>query len=376
MTAKKRVLARYGVHGKTVTAFIEGDQIKVRWRSQGQRKQEGFPNTEAGRQTARDFASGVAESLEARQAAPAKLAVRELWARYTEAEFPNLRDRTKALNADAWRKWELVVGRETVAEDLGPDSLATLRGALERQGLAVTTIGRVIRGIKTVYNWAEEHDVIARNKVHRYRFKVGKDRRPAKVPEFRGEEYRALLVALPMGGRNWRAGGVVRVCGYQGIRQNAVRHLQWADVDFAAGLLTWQGQWDKTGKTWVQPMRPATADALRAIRAHHDRLGLETPWVFPRPRATGKGGPVYSAQALWYVLTQAEARAGVGHKRGRGAHGLRRMLARDIVALTGNLQTAAEAIGDKDIRVLQQHYLNERQDEVRAAFAKLDGGAE
>jgi hypothetical protein len=81
---------------------------------------------------------------------------------------------------------------------------------------------------------------------------------------------------------------------------------------------------------------------------------------------------VYSAQALWYALTQAERRAGIAHKRGRGAHGLRRMLAGDVLALTKNLKTAGDAIGDKDLRILQEHYLSDRPEEVRAAFEQLD----
>lgn len=369
MKKKKNVLTRYGVHGKTVAAFIEGDKIAVRWRSAGQRKQESFPNTTEGRQEARDFAGGVAEKLEARTATAAPVTVKELWARYTVAEFPNLRPRTQALNADAWRKWELVVGRETPAEDLGPDSLATLRGDLERQGFAVNTIGRVVRGVKTVYNWAEEHDVIGRNKVHRYRFKVGKDRKPAKVPEFRADDFSALCMQLPLVGRNWRPGGIVRVCGFQGVRQGAVRHLQWADVDFDRATLTWRAAWDKLGREWMQPMRLETAATLRALLERRDG----SPWVFPAPRVRRSGDPVYSAQALWWAMTEAERRAGITHKRGRGAHGFRRMLAGDVLAATGNLKLAADAIGDKSVRVLEEHYIHARDSEVRAAFALLDG---
>ena len=33
----------------------------------------------------------------------------------------------------------------------------------------------------------------------------------------------------------------------------------------------------------------------------------------------------------------------------------------DIMALTGNLKTAGDAIGDKDLRVLQEHYLGDRE---------------
>jgi integrase len=252
--------------------------------------------------------------------------------------------------------------------------MAGLRAELEKKhGLAVNTIRRVVSGIKTVYNWGEAHELLSRNKMHRYRFKVGKDRKPAKVAEYRKEDFAKLCEALPLDGRNWRAGGIIRLCGYQGVRQGAVRHLQWADVNFDTLRITWRGRWDKLGRDWGQPLRQPTWQTLEEIRARQVALGEQSEWVFPAPRERKRStDPVYSAQALWWALTQAEKRAGIEHKVNRGAHGLRRMLAGDIMALTGNLKTAGDAIGDKDLRVLQEHYLGDREDQVREAFAKLD----
>jgi hypothetical protein len=64
------------------------------------------------------------------------------------------------------------------------------------------------------------------------------------------------------------------------------------------------------------------------IGAQHARLGIASPWVFSAPRERRKStDPVYSAQALWWALTEAEKRAGIEHKANRGAQKLRRMLA-------------------------------------------------
>lgn len=375
---KRRTLAVYGRHGRSARVFLErgGELVRVQWRLNGALKTESFPNDAKGTQDARDYAQGVVESLEKRRAAPVALKVRELWAKYEQAEFPHLRPRTRTLNADAWRKWELVVGRETLAEDLGPDSLADLRAGLERQGLAVRTIGRVIAGIKTVYNWGEGQELLARNRMHRYRYKVAKDKRPTKVPEFRADEFDAIIAHLPMErrSRRWRAGGIVRICGYQGNRQIAVRHLKVTDFDLERNRIRWDARWDKLGREWWQPLRWQTREVLALVLVHHAAMDYQGPWLFPKPRgASAKDpDPVYTAQALWAALTEAERLAGVPHQRRRGAHGFRRMLARDVLAATGNLRTAAEAIGDRSTAVLEEHYLNPREDEVREAFDLLD----
>lgn len=369
---KRHTLATFGRRPHTVRVFVErgGLLVRVQWREQGRLRTESKPNTPENRRALRSFAQGVAESLDAPNRARPRLRTGELFGRYAEAEFPALRPRTRALNADAWRKWVLAVGETVIAEDLGPDSMATLRAELERDGLAVRTIARVIRGIKVVYNWAEEHELIQRNRVSRYRYKVAKDKRPAKVAEYRQEEFAPLVGQLSLtSSRSWRAGAVLRVCGYQGVRQNAVLHLVPEDLDFAGGRIHWRPEWDKLGRDWWQPMRAPTREVLVQALAWRERLGYTGRWLFWAPR---NGDKPFSAQSLWWSLTRAEQRAGIPHLPYRAAHGLRRMLAGDVLALTGNLKTAGDAIGDRDLQVLADSYLVGREDEVRSAFDRLD----
>jgi hypothetical protein len=79
----------------------------------------------------------------------------------------------------------------------------------------------------------------------------------------------------------------------------------------------------------------------------------------------------YTPQSLWAALRRAESRAGIEHHERRASHGLRRLLAGEVNALTGNAKLAMDAIGDRDIKQAQR-YLRPRQDELKAAFDRLD----
>jgi hypothetical protein len=130
----RKTLRTYGERGRSARVFVErgGTRVRVQWRVHGLLQTKSFPNTAAGKGQAKSFAQGVVDSLEAR-AIPARVTVAELWGLYAKSELPNLRPRTFALNADAWREWELFVGRETVAEDLGVDTMTRFRVALENE---------------------------------------------------------------------------------------------------------------------------------------------------------------------------------------------------------------------------------------------------
>jgi integrase len=359
----------YGEHGRSARVFLErgGRLVRVQWRRGGQLQTKSFQNTPAGKREAREFAQGVVEMMDGKAPAEA-MTLRSLWLRYVEAEFGNLRQRTQVLNRDAWQKWELFNGRETLAADCGPDTMARFRGSLEREGYATSTIARTIRGVRVVYNWGESHELLV-SRLHRYRFKVAKNKRTAPVAEFRNEEYQALIAQLPLtSSRTWRAGAVLRICGSQGSRQNSVRHLQPEDIDLESGRIRWRPEWDKLGRDETQPLRRDAREAVVAALQWREKSGYTGPWLIPAPRADGP----YSAQALWWALTEAEKRAGIPHERMRGAHGLRRMLAGDVLAKTGNLQLAMRAIRDQDIKQMRR-YLIDRTDQMDEVFAAMDG---
>lgn len=347
----------------------------VEYKDEGRRTAAPYPRTRAGKVEAINFATGIALEQEqaAKPAAPLRLTVDQLWVRYVEAEFPAFRPSTKRIYRDGWKPWALFVGPATIAEDLGRDSMAQLRAELDRRGWAVNTIRKTFGVVRAVYKWALEGELIQRNRVGTYVYKVPKEQRPKSPAEFRLEDLDGMLAALPLdSSRHWRAHGVLAVCGNQGARQWSVIHLAWPDLHFEAGEITWQGEWNKTGETWEQPMREVTRAVLEVALLRRAEAGYEGPYVFFPARIGNKQG-FYTEQSLWHALKGAEARATpvIPHLPGRGAHGLRRLLAGEVNELTGNMKTAMDAIGDRSIRMAER-YLKVRNDRLVAAFKALD----
>ena len=120
----------------------------------------------------------------------------------------------------------------------------------------------------------------------------------------------------------------------------------------------------------AQPLRQGTIAALTVARDHRAREEYAGPWIFP-PVSAKSAQETYSQQSFWGAIRAAETRASIPHRRGRAAHGLRRLLAGEVNALTGDPVLALHAIGDTDVRQAQR-YLKQREDRVRDAFAELD----
>ena len=64
------------------------------------------------------------------------------------------------------------------------------------------------------------------------------------------------------------------------------------------------------------------------------------------------------------MLHVACVEAGVAVKPLRAFHGFRRMAARTVLELTGDVNAAAEWIGDTDLRVVKRGYLKERPESL------------
>ena len=369
MTLRKS-LAHYGPKGAQVRVFTEGDLVRVQWRERGALKTKSWVRSRENIIEAKEWARGFSESRTLPVAE--RMTLRELYERFIESEYSHLRQRTQRLYEEHWRYWTVMWGTAFAAEDATLDMLVKLRSALEARGLAVTTIGRAITTIKSVHQWGLAHEHLSRNRLHAYRYRVAKEKRPVPPAEYRADDFRALLKALdPTTYKaHWRAWCVLSICGYQGVRQQAVLHLKWADIDLEARRVHWQPEWDKMGKDWWQPLRERTVAALTVAEAH--RTG--SPWVFPAARTEGHNvsrHEVYTIGAVWSALRAAEKRAGIAHARNRAGHGLRRMLAGDVAAITGDAMLGLHAIGDTDARQLTR-YVQRREDRVAEAFGKLD----
>jgi len=360
----RKTLGVYGSHGHRVRCYVEGGKVYALWRDRGDRKKRSWPDSRAGRAEAKAWAETFAAH---RVSKPRELVrVGELWRRYQLAEWPLLRPKTRMLYADYWRKWQVFVGPDQVAEDMGPGTMAEFRRHLD-QTLGPTTVHRCLQVVKTVYAWGYAHEHLSRNAVRDYRYKVPKEKRPAKIPEYRAEEFAAILAQLPLSkARTWRAGGALALCGLQGARVNAVLHLRWEDVDLEAGTVRWRPEWDKLGRDETSPLRPRARAVLEALRPWTQGEG----WLFPAAQRGAKGA-TYTVQALIHALHEAERRAGLRTTANRGTHSLRRMVFNDVLGVTGDLAAAMASIRDTSLQVASK-YLRDREDRVRAAFARLD----
>lgn len=363
----RRTLGEYGTHGKRARVYVERGRVCVSWYQDGNRRQESRPDSPEARAEMKALGQSVAETLGQREAVARTVSVRELFVRYLESRT-DLRPRTLRIRRDYWRKWELLVGADTRADDLTAEALDRFRLGMQKAGLASSTIGQAISTVKMIYAWGEELELV-HDRLHRYRYRVAKADRRASPDEFTGEEFTRLVAAIDPR-ESWRALGVLLLCGLQGSRQWAVLHLRWADIDLEGQRIHWQPAWDKQGRDEWQPLRPKSVAVLAALREAHRRYELRSPWLFPAGNRRNQG-ELYTQGALWRALVAAEKKAGIAHRTGRGAHGLRRLLAGDVYALTKDVKLAMEALRDTDLRVMTR-YLKKREGQLTGAFALLD----
>jgi integrase len=371
----RKTIASYGPYGRRVRVFLEGERVVALWYVDGKDRQESWPHTRDGITAAKAWAKGFANRRDGVTSAH-RPTTRELWDRYWAAEANHLRPRSQLRYRERWSWWERFVGRESIAEDVSIETAALFRRELERLGNATYQIRMILQVVRIAYNWGQRARAIRENPLTAYRFKVARDQPAQHEPaEYRREDFDRMVGALrAQWGTEWRASTALLVIGNQGTRQNAALHLQWADVDFLHGTLTWQGAYDKLGRTWHQPMRLETYAALLTARWWRARLGYAGPWVFPPARIRNPGP--YTAQSLWHQQQRAERLAGVTHLELRAAHGLRRMVVNDILAATGgDLEAAAQFIGDRDLRVVRGGYRRTRDDAMAGLADRLDATA-
>lgn len=371
MSPRRNEVFRHGRKGQSLVRVVEGVHrgALVYWTEypkEGKRATAIFPRTRQGKADALAFAHGVIE--EGAKPAPAREAVtvEALFLAFKEDQFDHLRPNTRRIYGQTWGEFQNLIGPHTLATDCTRADCVKLRKHLESRNLGVNTMRRVFVTTRRVFRWGEDAGLIPTSSILRYVFQVGKDRRPVPPPEYRLEEFVAIIAACPLDGARWRAGAILRLCGYQGIRQHAALHLAWPDVDWDADELVWRAAWDKMGREWRQPIRKPTRAVLDLL---HAKAGApESGWVFPAPRGHGN---VYTIQSLWAGLRAAETAAGVERKKGRAGHGLRRMLAGDVAELTGSIKQALDAIGDTDVRQAER-YIQRRGDTLRKTFDQLD----
>lgn len=372
---RQKLLARYGEHGHTVRVFQQGERVTVECRTAGLTKSYRGPDAAAkARGFAERFAKGGSNPIER-----PSLTIAALWEKYClSSDYRALRERSVALYTDAWRLFVRVVPHLTPAEDVTAGTLEVVRTACEetpsertKKPLSLNTIRKAISIVKTVFAWGERTEAIRVNRTKSFRFKIAKEKRVVSPDEFSGEEYQRMLAVLSFDKITERTPySLLVLLGHQGARLNAATRLRWEDVlwDEDGGTILWRARWDKMGNEWGQGMRAPT----RAILARlWDAAGRPaTGWVFPSRHSKNVEG-VYAKESFIAALHQIELRAGVVPRAGRGAHGLRRMVAGNVADLTGSSMKAMHAIGDKDVR-LAEKYVKRRNPDVAKNLRDLD----
>ena len=404
MTAKARkTLGTWGRRGDRVRVLVETsrDRVEVLYRdAQGIDRKRIFGNDKAGRAEACAWAETYHQErakLEAQRAAPQPITMRQLWKEYTTSPaWHDLRAASRPNYADRWRLWIAFIGADAIAGDVRLRDIDRFIVRMREvptangQPRAINQIRQVLNVVRTVFNWGQSRELLARNDFALYRWKKPKDAKVLEPEEYTPEEYARLLAAAsPQDARTWRVHVALVLAGVHGGRARSVLHLRWADI--VDGAITWPAEFMKQGLDHAQPL---TWDAIAALetarywtreltgrafsrqsaRQRSARAQLAAaPWVLP-----GHGDPSkpWGYQAAWLSLRALETKAGVAHKAFRGWHGLRKLSAGNVADGTGDMRLGLEWIGDRDLSQAKAYLKrrDERMDTAATAAATMTGG--
>lgn len=215
---------------------------------------------------------------------------------YFKEVVPNKRPGTRKQNDTDRRMFLAYFGTDAVVERIGPRgrpvtemgrvrfndfirarSEGTIPGFAKAKG---QTIRNDVRFLRAVFKWAKlERDdgtaLLIRNPWE------GFPDPPCDTP-VRQEMTPELHKRLAENAQNWRMAVVMELCRETRRRRNSVRQLAMEDIDLSGGVVRWQGEFDKVGKTRVTPLtRKAVKAILRALE-HKRGDGMEhSPWLIP-----------------------------------------------------------------------------------------------
>lgn len=382
-------LARFGKRGDRVRVVLDrGEEryVVIYRDSDGAPHRKKFPLDADGKREAIAWAEtffAERDRLAKEAARPKAITIAELWAAYCESPaFGDLRPKSQVSYTERWARWERFITSEAIANDTTLNDIDRFI-TRARVLIAINQVRQVLNTARIVYNWGQSRKLLTTNEFALHRWKRPKDAKVLEPEEYSAEEFRRMLLAMtPQNARRWRLHVALMLAGHQGQRANAVLNLPWSAIDFTAGLIRWPAAFQKNGTEFEQPLtdegRSALFTALYWLAVptgkaftrmnRHQRLVADalsrSPWVLP-----GHGDPSkpYGYQALWKSLCAIEKEAGVEHKERRALHGLRKMVAGNVLDATGDDRLAMEWIGDKDQKQARAYLKKRRQRMERAA---------
>ncbi len=371
---RKRI-ATYGERGDLVRVFLligkdkGSERIVVQWGPKHSRGQESFASTKEGKEEAMSFAQAFALKVTDTKRDHHHYTNAELWDAFVASEV-HLSPKTRKLYRHAWTYWEEYAGKREFSDSLTIKQCADFRRVMDDRGLSTASVGGILRGVRTVYNWAERHELILKNRWHLYQYKVAKAKRTKMRAEYEQPEYLAIWGTLdPLKPWDWRAYVTMGMLGLYGSRQNEILPLRWDWISNTALVIP--AVFVKQGiEDLVLPMLPQTRELLAVAKAWAKRDGYAGDYViYTGDRGKLGKSPHYTIQSFWARLQTAEKQAGVPKIRFRAGHAFRRMVVGDLIAQTGDVALALQAIGDRDLN-MAKHYATRRIERVRKALTE------
>jgi integrase len=225
---------------------------------------------------------------------------------YFKEAVPTKKADTQRQNDTDRRMFLAYFGADAVVERVGPDGRpqteigrvrynefikarkeGTIPGFTKAKG---QTIRNDIRFLRAVFKWArlEREDgsvLLIRNPWEGFPLPAGD--KPLRQ-EMTAEFHRVLVDEAA----DWRMAVVLELCRETRRRMNSVRQLALADIDLHGGLVRWQGEYDKVGKTRVTPLTTHAKETIRRALAFRRDEGLQhSPWLLPAPDDATKPVP-------------------------------------------------------------------------------------
>ena len=363
----------WGRNRVRVFADPKTGRYQIEWRENGRRltRSLGHRDWSRAKRQADEVAAGFAvhEPNGKAEAEPEPLTLGTLFEIYGEEVTPTKSEKTQQRDRMQMRMFLDFLGRDRRPETLSKrdwDRFIRERraGRLGPSGRPVLnrTIENDLKFLIAVLNWAaksrDEQGRLLLDSNPLRGLKLPKEKNPTRIV-LSDEEYDAMLQVSRR--VDWRFHVALVLAHETGHRIGAIRHLRWSDIDFEDRTILWRAEHEKSG---YEHRTPVTAEALAALEeAQRRNPGNEDAPVLPASRDASQ---CMGKSPVRYWWNRAEDVAGLGRKRGRGWHSLRRKFASDLMDLP--LKVLCELGGWKEAQTVLRCYQQADTGQLRKAL--------
>ncbi len=345
---------------------------QMEWRENGRRLTRSLGHREwvRAKKQADQFAAGFIDAPGGKaEAEPEPLTLERLFEIYGEEVTPTKAETSQRSDRAATRMFLRFFGRGRNPASLSQrdwDRFIRARraGRVGPSGRPVSdrTIEHDLKFLIAVLNWAAKSRdergklLLVSNPLRGLRAPTEKNPTRVVLSE---EEYQALLgVSRRV---DWRFHVALVLAHETGHRIGAIRQLRWSDICLESGVVRWRAEHEKTG---YEHRTPVTVEAVAALEeARRMSAGTGDTPVLPAPTDTSKCAGRSLVRAWWY---RAQTLAGLGRKRGRGWHALRRKFASDL--MDQPLKVLCELGGWKTAKTVLECYQRADEGQLRKAL--------